>query len=186
MSASPLNVYTFYDKETKIWRGIPNTSMFNPKMGLGELIIERFRQAPNRITQISVEGDVHITCHEQRLRAIRVAQNLEKLGYKRGDIVALVARNGEKIAPVLIGCMLLGCPVNTLDATFDKGDLAHMLNSTRPKLIFSDFECLDEVRAACEMSNLNETEIVTFEEPADGLKFIDDILMETGQEDSYV
>ena len=182
---SPLNLYTFYDKETKIWRGIQNTSMFNPKMGLGELIIESMNKTPNKITQISVENDAYITCKEQRLRSIRVAQNLEKLGYKRGDIVALVARNGEKMAPILFGCLLIGCPVNTLDPSFDKHDLAHMLNSTRPKLIFSDFECLQQVKDACKITDLF-SEIVVLEKPVGEHKFVDEILQETGKEEHYV
>ena len=182
---SPINLYTFYDEKTKIWKGLPNESQYNSKIGLGELIIEVLRQTPEKVTQISVDSNTKLTCAEQRLRSIRVAQNLTKLGYKEGDVISIVARNGENLAAICFGCFLIAAPINTLDPTFGKDDLSHMLGTTKPKLIFCDPENVEVIKEACEIHKL-VPEIVLFEKKIEGYRFVDELLVETGNEAHYV
>lgn len=59
-----------------------------------------------------------LTNLEIKIKTIRVANNLQKVGINVGDVVAVIARNHHYVAPVVFACLTVGAPVNTLDASF--------------------------------------------------------------------
>lgn len=71
------------------------------------------------IIQISDNNGMMLTNYEIRVKTICVSQNLLKLGVNGGDVVAVIARNHQYVAPVIFACLTIGAPVNTLDASFN-------------------------------------------------------------------
>lgn len=120
-----------------------------------------------------------------RLKSIRAAQNITKLGFKLGDIFGIVARNSRHLAPIVFAALSIGCPINTLDPTFESGDITHMFRITRPKLVFCDADNLDRVRRS--LSDLNLTpRIFTFDQRTNHSDSVDDLLVETHEEDRFL
>jgi acyl-CoA synthetase (AMP-forming)/AMP-acid ligase II len=61
---------------------------------------------------------VELKGSEVLLRAVRIAQNLQKQGIDTGDIVSICAANTDNIYPVLFGLIMIQAVVNTLDPNF--------------------------------------------------------------------
>lgn len=54
------------------------------------------------------------------MNAVRVAQNLDRLGLRSGDVVAIAAANHHHLASVVFGILSLAAPIHTLDPGFKK------------------------------------------------------------------
>ncbi|XP_053667168.1 uncharacterized protein LOC128716273 [Anopheles marshallii] len=127
-----------YDGEQKLWYGERLPSVLNPAAGIGRIVLDLLARCPDRVIQINADTGRKTTCGEMRLRIIRVALHLRRLGYKRGDFVSLACGNGENVVPVLIGCWVLGLAVNPLAPIFGRDDFEHMMKQTQSSLVFCD------------------------------------------------
>lgn len=104
------------------------------------------------LLKISDDTDVEMTFNEIRIKAIRAATNLKRLGFKTKSIFEFMARNSANVAPIVFASLFSGYPLNTLDWNFGKVELIRMLKTTKPCLMFCDLnlydlvaECLKEV-----------------------------------------
>ncbi|XP_058811462.1 uncharacterized protein LOC131676411 [Topomyia yanbarensis] len=181
-------VSTSYDPRSRTWSGPRTPPVFNPVQSLGELILRVLNLNSEKVVQIGADSGTQVTGAELCLRTIRIAQNLLRAGFVGGvdkDVIfSMAVRNGEHTAPVLFACFALGIPVNTLDPTFQKDDFAHMLGAVRPKLVFCDGETLEEMVAACKMSNISPR-IIVMGNKVEGFDHVEDLLVATGDENSF-
>lgn len=135
--------------------------------------------------KISHDSGVQLTNNEIRLRIIRTAQNITNLGFKEDDIFTIIARNSENLAPLVFGSMAIGCPVNTLDPSFGRFEITHMLEIAKPKLVFCDLDKLDVVRESLEGLELNPM-IYTFGGETEFSRNVSELLAETECEEDFV
>jgi acyl-coenzyme A synthetase/AMP-(fatty) acid ligase len=112
------------------------------------------------------------------MRIIRIAERLIKLGYKKGDIVAVMATNSEYLSALTIACLTLGMPISFIAPAFNKIDTENLLQIVRPKLIFCNPECLTPLKSS--------SQICTLLERIDDQDFLEDFLLETGNEENFV
>lgn len=175
---------THYDSTTKIWHGIEKSPMFHKNTSLGQAIMYALSQRPDHIAQISEETGVSVTNWEMQTRMVRLAMNLYKLGYKKGDMIAVACKNSENLAPVVFACNVIGAPVNTLDPTFAKNDMAHMFGITKPKLVFCDYDNITVVQEALKEKYL-DAEIITLIKRVQGFQFIGYLLLEVDNENHF-
>lgn len=89
------------------------------------------------------------------------------------------------MAPIIFASLYLGCPVNTLDPSFGKNEMTHMLSNTKPCLIFCDTNVYDVV-----MESLNElgnsAEIITFGGQIGDSKPVEELFEENGDENAFL
>lgn len=74
---------------------------------------------------------------------IRAAQNFQKCGFKKGDVVAMLAPDVPTLAPIAFGAICMGLPIMSMPGLFKS-----ILNKIEPKLVFcmrEDYDDLDEV-----------------------------------------
>lgn len=119
------------------------------------------------------------------MEIIRVAQNISKLGFKEDDVLAVIARNSEHLAPIVFASMSIGCPVNALDPSFGKAEIVHMLRITKPKLIFCDVDKLPAVRESLKELEWNLI-IFTFNGKTEDSRSVNELLVKTGREDEFL
>ncbi|XP_001662564.2 4-coumarate--CoA ligase-like 9 [Aedes aegypti] len=183
----PRNIFAYYDPSTKIWSGLPRKPIFNPVQSLGDLILQILERNATKLMQISADSGAEVTGGELRLRTIRIAQNLTRMGYGSDskDIFTMIVRNGEHTAPVMFACFALGVPVNTLDPSFQRDDLSHMFQAVRPTVIFCETESLEETIAACELAAITPR-IILMGSHVEGYDQVDRLMMVTGQEELFV
>ncbi|XP_058443734.1 uncharacterized protein LOC131425681 [Malaya genurostris] len=180
----PRDVYTFYDSENRTWSGRNVPLLYNPNQSIGEFVWQILSRAPWKIAQISADSGVRVTYHEMRLRSVRVAQNLASIGYETGDVMTIISRNNQNLAPVVFGCFMLGLSINSLDPKFHRDDFAHMFATVKPKVVTCEGDLIEEVKAACEMANI-EPNLIVFGPRVNGYTRVDDLLVETGLERQY-
>ncbi|XP_055613182.1 uncharacterized protein LOC129759696 [Uranotaenia lowii] len=180
------DVFTFYDPENKIWCGIPSAPPYNPDQNLAQLVLSILDKNRQQVVQINADSDSEITGAELRLRAIKIAQNLSGRGFSQRDSCVMAVGNGDHTAPVLFACLALAIPVNTLDPSFDREDLGHMLETVRPRLIFCDTgKTLEEMKAACRNMGSEATIFQMDGDRIEGCSHVEDLLISTGSEDTF-
>ncbi|XP_055641935.1 uncharacterized protein LOC129778835 [Toxorhynchites rutilus septentrionalis] len=181
----PRNSFTFFDEETHVWRGRDLPPLYNSDQGVGELLWSVLQRAPGKVAQISADSGVRVTYNDMWLRSIRVAQNLTAMGFEPGNLIAIVARNNEKVAAVAFGCFMLGMPINFLDPNFHSEDFAHMFGTVKPTLVICEGDLVEEMLSAVESAEVSPS-IVVFGTHVDGYSTVDELLAETGAEKSYL
>ncbi|XP_031628269.1 4-coumarate--CoA ligase-like 7 [Contarinia nasturtii] len=177
---------TKYDEETKVWRGHDEVPMYNPKVSLAQVLLTTMKNMGQKVAQISDDNGVELTFEEIRLKTIRGAQNLQNLGYEPKQVFSLMAKNSHHVAPIVFASISIGCSVNTLDPTFGKIELIHMLNTTKPCLVFCDDDNYDLV-SECLTELKNDAKVFTFgNDTKDGAESVDSLFSETNIEDDFI
>lgn len=175
---------TSFDETTKIWKSRVVPSSFPNDVHISEIILNCLKRTPNRILQIFDENGAQLTCDELRLQAIRIAQNLTKLGIGKGDVVAFNCTNSEHIYALLNGCIFIGALISSMSVMHDENDLRHFWSITEPKFVFCDTEVyVKTVNVLRSMEN-NAT-VCTLIERIDDVLFVDDVMATTGIEESF-
>lgn len=87
---------------------------------------------------------------------------------------------------VVFASISIGCPVNTLDPSFGKTQLMHMLKTTKPVLMFCDVDCYDLVKECrAELEKDFKFEILTVGGSKGDSDPIENLFTETGREDEF-
>jgi 4-coumarate--CoA ligase len=173
-----------YNPETKIWSGPKHESIHNSEISLGYLILNVLKQTPERVTQVSADTNVEITCQEMRQRTMKIINYLQSSGCKQGDIVGIMASNSENLAPVVFACFTLGLPINPLAPIMTESDVIQMYSKTKPKIIFCDANIFETVKNAAKKMKM-ETKIYTLMAKVDGFIFVDDLLAVDFSENNF-
>lgn len=134
---------------------------------------------------MSVDSGVQLSYDEMRIKTIRTAQNLQKRGYNSKEVFAFLTKNSHYLAPVLFGSLAVGSAVNTLDPQFSKIELLHMLQTTKPALLFCDLEAYDLVKE-CVFELKNGTKVFTFGGSKDDSEKVENLFAETNNEIDFV
>jgi 4-coumarate--CoA ligase len=174
-----------YNSETKIWSGPKSETIYNSEVSLGYLILNVLKQTPERVTQVSADTNVELTCHEMRKRTMKIVNYLQTSGYKQGDIVGIMASNSENLAPVVFACLSLGLPINPLAPVMTECDVIQMYSKTKPKIIFCDANIVETLKNAVKKMK-TKCEIYTLMAKVDGFKFVDDLLAVDYDENCFV
>jgi 4-coumarate--CoA ligase len=164
-----------FNSRTKIWSGAKHFPIYNSNVGLGYLILKVLQKTPDRITQVSADTNVEITCHEMRMRTMKIVTHLMNSGFKQGDIVGVMATNSENLASVVFACLTLGMPVNFIAPVMTENDVIYMFSKLKPKIIFCDSNLIETMNRAVNKMKLN-TVVYTFVNKIAKHYFVDDLL----------
>lgn len=156
-----------FDKEAKVLSGIKLPPFFHPSVSVGQVIFHYLQRDPSRIVQACYDDGVELSAGEMAKLSSRLAKNFLREGLQIGNVVGLVVKNTTYVAPCVLGCMLIGCPVSTADPTFDVTEIANIFKQTKPKFVFCDHDNFDAVTEALKRCE-NECNIVTVDEKIDG------------------
>lgn len=87
---------------------------------------------------------------------------------------------------MVFASIAIGCPINSLDPSFTKSQLMHMLKMTKPKLIFCDVICYDLVKECLsEMEVDFQFDILSFGGSKDGSEPVENLFAETEHDDDH-
>ncbi|CAD7089735.1 unnamed protein product [Hermetia illucens] len=141
-----------FNAEKKIWSGRKVKPIYNPKLTIGELIRSTLQRNPKRIGQIYDDNGVQLTNGELLLRSYKIGYHLmERWNLQNTDVVGLIARNTENLAPLVFGLFFCGVSVNTLDTSFSKDEIVNIFKFTKPKLVFCDADMYQAVKDCLEI-----------------------------------
>lgn len=138
--------YTQYNAKEKLWSGKKCPTVYNPKASMGQIILHSLYRDPEKVIQVSDETGIEMTASETRLKTVRAAQNLQRLGYKSNDVFGFMVGNIQNLSPIVFAAFCLGCPINALDPIHDKSEVVHMFGITKPQVIFCEDACFDTLK----------------------------------------
>jgi acyl-CoA synthetase (AMP-forming)/AMP-acid ligase II len=156
-----------FDNESKVLSGIQMEPFYHHNLTAGQLLIHYLQREPSRVVQVCYDDGVELTAGEMAKLGLRVAKNISKEDLKLGDVIGLVAKNTTYVTPLVLGCLLTGNPVSTLDPTFDPNEIANIFRQTRPKLVFCDHDNWDNVIEALKHCD-NDAEVITVDDKMTG------------------
>lgn len=106
-------------------------------------------------------------------------------GYQSKQVFGFTAENSHHVAAIVFASIDIGCPVNTLDPSFGKAEIMHMLNITKPVLMFCDIKLFDMIQE-CLNELGNDAKIFTFGGSKSGSEPIENLFAETQTESDFV
>lgn len=83
-------------EESKTWETIKLQYPYALNVYMGEHILKKLKETPDRVAQIYHEENFVLTCNEMRVSSVRVAQNLMKLGIQPDDVVGVICKTQVK------------------------------------------------------------------------------------------
>lgn len=134
--------------------------------------------------QISDDTGKRFTFNELQIRTIRVAQNLQRLGCKRNQVIGIVAGDEADLAPIVFASFCLACPIKPMPKTADKLNIVHTFRETVPNLVFCKNSLYDLV-VECLRELGNDAKIFTFNGTRNGSISVESLLEATGTEEDF-
>lgn len=113
-----------------------NTNLFGGLSGAGDLLARNAR-IMGRDTAL-IYGDVRLTWREANARANRFVNSLQKLGLRRGDRIALYARNSHQWVEALFGLAKIGAVSVTVNYRLTAAEVAYIVQDAGAVAIICD------------------------------------------------
>lgn len=113
-----MDISVKYDSTTKTWSGPNIPLMSSKKQSLGQFLLNGLEKSKKKVLQIHHDTGIQLTGEEIHLQSIRVAQNLRRLGFKKGDVITVISRNVTELVVLVTGSFLIGVALNPLDPSF--------------------------------------------------------------------
>lgn len=113
------------------------------------------------------------------MMTIRAAQNLQKCGFKKGDVVALLAPDVPSLAPIAFGAICMGLPIMNMPRPSKR-----IFKKTEPKLLFCSCKDYDDIADMLTKLQL-KPKIYTFDGIKGGSEAAEKFLDETGIEKEF-
>lgn len=117
------------------------------------------------------------------MMTIRVAQNLQRRGYKSKQVISIISGNVPHLAPIVFASLCLGGPVNTIPTT-PKREILRILEMTKPDLVFCEVRVFDLVQK-CLMDLQLNAKIFTMNGTIDDAESVETLFVETGFEEEF-
>lgn len=174
-----------YTAAEKTWSGPVQPGILNPEANVGQVVLDLLSRTPDKVIQINADNGHEMTCAEMKRRIVRVALNLNKLGYRLGDLVTLVCTNSENVVPVYFGCVTMGLAVNPLAPVFNRDDLAHMMSLTQSKIVFCDENNREVVEEAVSEAIRETPRIYVMGVGSGSASSVDALLIPVDEEQSF-
>lgn len=125
-----------------------------------------------------------MTYHDMRMETIRVAQNLEKRGFKSHQVFGFMAGNSEHLVSAFLASICLACPVVPLHPMLSRDEIIHVLLKTKPTVVFCDVSAFVEMNKALKELNRG-VKVFTFGGQIRGIEPIENLLIATGNETDF-
>lgn len=125
--------------------------------------------------------------HEVWLKTVRVAQNLQKMGFQSHQKIGFMAKNNDELLPIFLASICLACPIVPLHSMLSKSEIVSIFEKTEPSAVFCDADAYDVVNEALsELQSNLLVKVFIFGETIDDLESVESLMIETGDENSFV
>ena len=103
------------------------------EINLGRLFLNRAFLSPD--LEACVGPDYRYTYKEMNQRINQFASFLSRTGFKKGDRIAILAKNGEQVVTTLFGAAKIGVITAVLNFRLAPAELSYILNDCGAKLL---------------------------------------------------
>lgn len=166
---------TTYDPKTRLFSGEKFPLIYHPDVSIGQVLLHQSRIFPKKIVQINADDGVKLTSELIAEMMIQIAGTLIKLGMRFGDVVGFCGKNTTFLAPAMLGCILIGMPINPVDTSLTSELIKETFKETKPRLIFCDHDQIEKIREVLNELR-NDARIISLTETTDGTIHISKIM----------
>lgn len=174
-----------FDEKEKIWSGLDFPPLYNSKVSLGRVILSALERNPKKVLQVSDNNYFSLTADDIRLKSIRTAQNLQKLGCKTNDTIGIVAHNTHHLTPIVLAAFYLGCPLSIIEPHCKETDIVQRFGLTKPNFVCCDLNVFERVKSGLNKLQ-NKCQIFTFEGQHDSSIGVEALFIDTFVEESFL
>ncbi|XP_055604091.1 probable 4-coumarate--CoA ligase 1 [Uranotaenia lowii] len=171
-----------YDPVARVWKGCHDPPLFNPEASVGQILYHLLALNPSKVLQIDADSGATMTQGEMRLRAIRLAQNLTALGYRKGEVVTLASGNSENLAPIVLGLLFVGMPFNGIPPNYEFEDAVRMFKMSKPTLVICQESNYELIKKAVGLTVGVNTKVYVLDTVMNNVLNTNELLAETGVE----
>lgn len=118
------------------------------------------------------------------LKTVRAAQNIQKLGCRKGDIFPLIAYNNHDVAPICMALLCIGNPYYAMHPDIDEIDFLEILQKAKSKIIFCEMESYAMVKRCAKRLRI-DAKIYTFCGQIDDSLAVEDLFTKIGNEEDF-
>lgn len=113
----------------------PEEELIPAHLSYGQFLFDQMKKGGNEVAQICAETGRTSTYNEILQNSVNFAVSLQKLGLKKGDVVTLSSENRFEFTVTALAVMYNGAILSTLNVLYAPGEITHMLDITKPKLV---------------------------------------------------
>jgi fatty-acyl-CoA synthase len=117
---------------------------------------------PNRVSII--HGDTEYTWSQTYKRSCLLASALQKMGIGKGDTVSFMGANTPETFEAHFGVPMAGAVLNALNVRLDAKAIAFILEHAETKVLFTDKEYSDTIKAVLEIVS-NKPVVIDIDDP---------------------
>ncbi|KAI9580628.1 4-coumarate--CoA ligase-like 6 [Glossina fuscipes] len=150
----PVYCGTSYDSANKIWSGPEQKDFYNYDLTLGEAIVEKLQQIPDKVVQIMDSTGEQVKAKDLLMNSKNIVRNFVAMGLMRGDVIGLYASNTTHLSAVMLAAWLTGLCTHAAYEGCDKDELKIIFDLSKPKIIFCDSENSYKAQTANQELNL--------------------------------
>lgn len=126
-----------------------------------------------------------MTFTELRLKAIRAAQNLQKMGVQPHQKFCFMTINNENLLPIILASIGLVCPIVPLYPILSTNEIVRILTKVKPSVAFCDANLYGQMKDVFSKLQFNVKVFLLDNVHFDGLQSVVDLFNETGEENSF-
>lgn len=126
-----------------------------------------------------------MTYNEMRMKTVRAAQNLQKRGFKTGDVFGFMVDHTDNLAPILMASLCLANKISPLHPTLSKNEIVRFFLEAKPSAAFCEVSACDQLLEALKELPF-KVQVFTFDGYVNGCEHVDSLFVETGEENCFV
>ncbi|XP_026319421.1 4-coumarate--CoA ligase 1-like [Hyposmocoma kahamanoa] len=105
-------------------------------MNYGKFILDKFRRFKDKIALIDGVTEEKITYEDMAQQILDVAQSLNRLGVKKGEVVAIYSENRIEFIVTIYAIIYIGAIVTFINNGYSKDEILHTTNISKPRYVF--------------------------------------------------
>ncbi|XP_022231670.2 4-coumarate--CoA ligase 3 [Drosophila obscura] len=173
---------TSYDKETKIWSGVPRSTLYDYNCSVGQVVYNSLKCWATNVLQITADDDTVLTNGDVLALASRIALYFRAEGLTHEDRVGIIGRGSTYVMPVATACFFNTTPFHAINSSREPQVVARLYSVTKPKIMFCDASDYETIKDICKDW---APKIITLTGRVEGVPSVEDLIKPHPAEASY-
>ena len=131
-----------------------------PTVSLYNFVYKDFPKYGSKVALVRGETGREYTFNEIDELTSKFSSSLQRHGFQRGDVLALVSPNLPEYATVLFGTLAAGGTVCTCNPTYSVDELSYQFQNSGSKVVATVPEILDTVQQAAQKANVEKVIVI--------------------------
>ncbi|KPI96568.1 Luciferin 4-monooxygenase [Papilio xuthus] len=153
----------------------PDENFVPSKLHLGNFFIKTFKKYGDKAALVNGATDTTLTYNDILQASMNISVCLSQLGLKKGETVGICSENRLETWSVVVGAVCAGGVMTPFSIRYVKDELRHVMNISKPKLLFCSKQAYDNHEAIFKSLVYIEKIILFGDERVEGTLLYEDL-----------